>query len=219
MGRVLVVDDDAGMRTLLRRALGREGHDVTTVPTGTEAIVAATASPPDLVVLDLGLPDIDGANVLAAIAAGVRVLVLSAEHGSDRRVLCFERGAVDYVEKPFALRELLARVRMRAAEAAPLPAAERSTLQVGRVVVDLARSRVLVGDEPIPLSRTEFRVLAHLVRNETRVCTREELLVEIWGYAPAGSSNVVDVTMRRLRKKLGEADIIETVRHAGYCVG
>jgi two-component system, OmpR family, response regulator len=218
MGKVLVVDDDAGIRGLLRRALSREGHVVLVAPTGLDGIRAATETKVDLVVLDLGLPDLDGSAVLAALAGGPRVMVLSADSAADRRVECFDRGAVDFVAKPFALRELLARIRMRASEGTDNVTVE-STMKVGTVVVDLIRHHASVNGVRVELSPREFRVLEYLMRNRTRVCSRDEILTEVWGYRPGPGSNVVDVTVRRLRSKLGQADVVDTVRHVGYCVG
>lgn len=122
--------------------------------------------------------------------------------------------------KPFALRELLARVRMRASEAGEHEAGDATTrLRVGTVAIDLLRHAVSVDGQPVELSPREFRLLEYLVRHQARVCTRDELMAEVWGYSPGPGSNVVDVTMRRLRAKLGSSDVIETVRNVGYCVG
>jgi DNA-binding response OmpR family regulator len=220
VGRVLVVDDDAGIRGLLRSALTRDGHEVAVAPTAVEGIRAATSVPVDLVVLDLGLPDLDGTAVLSALEHGPRVMVLSADSDEGRRVECFERGAVDFLAKPFALRELLARVRMRARETGESGAsAADSSVRVGNLTVDLVRRTAAVNGRQVDLSPREFRVLEYLLRNQRRVCTREEILTDEWGYASGSASNVVDVTVRRLRTKLGESDLVETVRHVGYCVG
>ncbi len=222
MARVLVVDDDPGIRALLRRALESQGHEVAVAPTGMEGLRRALSDDFGLIILDLGLPDLPGLAVLSALAdAGraQRVLVLSANGGADDRVTCFERGAVDFVPKPFALRELLARVRSRAAGPA-LPPGDRAPdiLVAGCIRLDLLRRQARVDGTTVELSPREFRVLEHLMRSGGRICSREELLTEVWGYASGAGSNVVDVTMRRLRTKLGDRANIETVRHAGYCL-
>jgi DNA-binding response OmpR family regulator len=219
--RVLVIDDDQGIRSLLQRAFEESGIDASTSGSGIEGLRRTLTGDFALVVLDLGLPDLAGTAVLGAISEqkpDQKVLVLSAANSLDNRVVCFERGAVDFVPKPFALRELLARVRSRLHEGTRTAPPEVETLAMGGLELDLRRRRVTRGDQSVELSPREFHLLEHMMRRGGRVCTREELLTEVWGFGAGGTSNVVDVTMRRLRHKLGNPESIETVRNVGYAV-
>jgi DNA-binding response OmpR family regulator len=171
-----------------------------------------------LLVLDLLLPDLPGTAVLSAVMERCptqRVIVLSAAADTESRVTCLERGAVDYVSKPFVVREFRARVRARLGDAAPR--AGVAMVSSGGVQLDVARRRLLWDDRTVELSPREFLLVQHLMRNRGSVCTREELLTEVWGYAFDPGSNVVDVAIARLRQKLGTA-FIETVRNVGYAL-
>jgi DNA-binding response OmpR family regulator len=219
--RVLVIDDDQGIRSLLHRAFEESGIDASSSATGIEGLRRALTGDFGLVVLDLGLPDLAGTAVLGALVEQrpeQKVLVLSAANSVDDRVVCFERGAVDFVPKPFALRELVARVRSRLHDGSHGPTVEADTLAVGGLELDLRRRRVTRAGQTVDLSPREFHLLEHMMRRGGRVCTREELLAEVWGFAAGGTSNVVDVTMRRLRHKLGNPDSLETVRNVGYAI-
>jgi two-component system, OmpR family, response regulator len=229
MTRILVVDDEERICRLLSRALRANRYEVDVVASGAAALRAVRDRAYDLIVLDLMLPGMPGLEVLRRLLAedpGRRVLVLSAVTGIDTRVSCLEAGAADYLPKPFALAELLARIRSRireqppaAAAAAPIgPAPEPGgdLLRAGPVEVDTLRRTVTIGGRRRPLSEREYALLLHLIRHAGRVCTREQLLADVWGYDFDPGTNIVDVYIRRLRSKLGDAQKIETVRNVGY---
>src|SRR4051812_44917679 len=172
----------------------------------------------DLVVLDLMMPGVSGHGVLRSLMRArphQRVLVLSALSDVASKVRCLELGAADYLAKPFALAELVARVwaRLRDADARD----EDGVLRGPGMVLDSHRRTADRGGGPVPLTAREFLVLKHLLANAGDVCTRAQLLEEVWGYTFDPGTNVVDVCIRRLRTKLG-ADVVDTIRHAGYCL-
>lgn len=218
MARILCVDDELGLRRLLRRVLEPDGHVVSTAMDGVTALGMACAQEWDLIILDLLLPDLPGTAVLSAVLESKpdqRVMVLSALGDTESRVTCLERGAVDYISKPFAVREFKARVRSRLTEqprAAGTPFVTSNGLEL-----DIARRRLSWSGRTAELSPREFLLVQHLMRRSGGVCSREELLKEVWGYAFDPGSNVVDVTIGRLRQKLGEA-MIETIRNVGYAL-
>jgi two-component system OmpR family response regulator len=216
MPRVLVVDDEPRIVTFITRALAAEGLAVDSAHDGRRGLELARTRPYELVVLDLLLPGLDGVSLLQGIMESrpeQRVLVLSALSDVESKVRCLELGASDYLPKPFALAEFLARVRARLRQPAA-PTAPR-VLVAGRLSLDLVRRVAENGKGPISLSEREFLLLQHLIRKEGDVCTREELLADIWGLSFDPGSNVVDVYVGRLRSKLG-AELIETVRNVGY---
>jgi DNA-binding response OmpR family regulator len=216
MARLLVIDDEPEICRFVERALQSAGHQVTTAPDGLAGLTLATGQNFDLIILDLAMPDVDGVMVLAAALAhdpAQRVIVLSARGSVDARVECLERGAVDFVVKPFAVRELLARVDARLSE--HRDASTPSTLRNGRLVLDLRRRSVCIDGHTSVLSQREFLLLQYLMRRAGLVCTREELLSEVWGYGFDPGSNVVDVYVRRLRSKV-DRELIRTVRNVGY---
>jgi len=197
--------------------LERDGHSVAVAATGAEAIRLAAEEDFALVVLDLILPGTSGLDVLRTLLAdrpGQRVLMLSAIGDVATKVQCFTDGAVDYLAKPFAMAELVARVRVRASE--PPATSFRRWLSVGSVVLDLQRRTATVDGRSIELSQREFVLLNHLMQRADQVCRREDLLADVWGYTFDTSSNVLDVYIRRLRTKL-DPGWIETVRNVGYC--
>jgi two-component system, OmpR family, response regulator len=217
MARLLVVDDEPRIARFISRALESQGHAVETARTGEEALLKAAGHDYDLVILDLLLPGIDGHAVLRELLvqdSGMRVLVLSAVGDVESRVQCLRAGAVDYLAKPFAVAELLARVDSRLTEA-PAPAPER-WLQVGTVRLDLHRRVLHDGDRSTALSQREFILLGHLMRRAGEVCTRDELLSDVWGFSFDPGSNVLEVYVGRLRSKIDRWHI-ETVRNVGYC--
>jgi two-component system OmpR family response regulator len=216
VARLLVVDDEPRICRFVSRALEAHGHSVETARTGEEALQAAAASDFALVVLDLLLPGIDGYEVLERLLAQdskTRVLVLSAVGDVESRVQCLRMGAADYLPKPFAVAELLARVDSRLAEQ-PTGAASR-WLKVGGVHLDLQKRVLYDGQRSATLSQREFVLLGHLMRRAGEVCTRHELLGDVWGFCFDPGSNVLDVCVGRLRSKL-ERRHIETVRNVGY---
>jgi DNA-binding response OmpR family regulator len=216
MPRVLVVDDEPRIVSFVSRALAGEGLGVDSAANGPRALEMARARQYDLVVLDLLLPGIDGVSVLRGILdhrPDQRVLVLSALSDVESKVHCLELGASDYLPKPFALAELLARVRARLRQPGAPPAPR--ILTAGRLTLDLVGRVADAGAGPVGLSEREFLLLQHLMRKEGEVCGREGLLADVWGYAFDPGSNVVDVYVGRLRSKLGSG-LIETVRNVGY---
>lgn len=215
-GRLLLVEDDDRIAALIVRALGEEGFAVRRAATGPDGLRAAAADSFDLVVLDLMLPGMDGADVLTAMLERdrtTRVLVLSAVSEIATRVAVLESGAVDFLGKPFALAELVARIRARLRPVDPPPA---EALTVGPVRLDLHRHRVEVPGRQAALSHREALLLGHLMQHAGSPCTRADLLRQVWGMDFDPGSNVVDVYVRRLRAKLDHPDRIETVRHVGY---
>jgi two-component system OmpR family response regulator len=216
MPRVLVVDDEPRIVSFISRALTAEGLGVDSAHDGPRALELARSRRYELVVLDLLLPGLDGIAVLQRILDSrpeQRVLILSALSDVDSKVRCLELGAADYLPKPFALAELVARVRARLRQ--PEAPATPRVVTVGRVTLDLVRRVADAGAGSISLSEREFLLLQHLMRKADEVCSREELLAEVWGYSFDPGSNVVDVYVGRLRSKLG-AELIETVRNVGY---
>jgi DNA-binding response OmpR family regulator len=213
MAQLLVVEDEERISRFVCRALRGDGHTVTTAATGPAGLDRATGGDYDLVVLDLMLPELPGAMVLERLMAAKpsqRVLVLSAVSGVATRVRVLELGAVDYLAKPFAVAELLARVHARLRDAM-----EPQWIEAGRVRLDSQRRRVEVHGHQLTLPEREFQLLRHLMKRAGQVCTRQELLCAVWGYTFDPGSNVVDVYIGRLRGKL-PGDQIETVRNVGY---
>jgi two-component system, OmpR family, response regulator len=217
MGRVLVVEDDDGVGRLVLRALERDGHAVQRSATGPDGLAAALAHDFDLVILDLTLPGMEGVEVLRRLVArrpSQRVIVLSGDSEVATRVACLEAGAEDFIGKPFALAELLARVRvrMRAVPVAP----PNPYLSIGPVRLDLRLHRAQLSDRNVDLSSREFLLLQYLMSRADQVCSRSELLGAVWGIAGDSASNVLDACVRRLRGKLGGPEWLETVRNSGY---
>jgi DNA-binding response OmpR family regulator len=213
MARILIVDGEATTVLVLGRALTEYGHGVDTARDGARALELAAGGAYRLVILDFPIPGSDGVSLLRRMIAmrpEQQVIVLSSQTDVAAKVECLDLGAVDYVTKPVSLAELLARVRRRLVDAN-----SEQILRAGPVTLDLQRRAVQVGAEPIPLTSREFLLLRHLMLQRDEVCTRVELLLEVWGYSFDPGTNVVDVCIRRLRAKLG-ADKIETVRNVGY---
>ena len=216
MTRILVIDDEPDLLGFVGHALEAEGYHVLTAIDSTEGLRVALTTKVDLVVLDLLMPGLDGQAVLTALMAHdptTRILVLSATEDKQARVACLEEGAVDFLAKPFLLRELIARVRSRLlAEPVARPS---DVLRVGTIVLNTRTRRLQVGGRTAELSQREFLLLQHLMRNPDSVCSRQELLAEVWGYDFDPSTNLVDVCVGRLRAKLRD-DVIRTVRNVGY---
>ncbi len=205
--RVLVVEDDPDIRRFVRMALESEGHAVTEAASVERATVEAGLRAPDLVVLDLGLPDGDGAAFIRALRtwSSAPVLVLSARSGESDKVRALDAGADDYLVKPFGSAELLARARAHLRRSQGHAGADEAVLRFGELVIDRARRQVLRGGEPVHLTPIEYRLLAVLVRHPDRVLTHRWLLQELWGPAHADQTHYVRVHMGNLRKKI-EAD-------------
>jgi len=217
-GRVLVVEDDADIADVLRRSLRNEGYDVKTSEDGVDALDVAAGFVPDLVVLDLGLPRLDGVEVCRRLRADsdVPILMLTARSETGDRVAGLDSGADDYLAKPFERQELLARIRALLRRRPPRGAA---SLAVGDLSLNPATREVRRDDREIELTNREFELLEHLMRNERLVVSREQLLDEVWGYDPLAATNTIDVFISNLRRKLeagGEPRLLHTKRGAGY---
>jgi DNA-binding response OmpR family regulator len=215
--RILVVEDDEGVAEVIARTLEKSGFDVTVADRGLQGLELARAGGFALVVLDLLLPDMDGVTVLDRLLSSQgspQVLVVSALSNVEAKVRCLDLGASDYLAKPFALDELLARVRARTRDRTK----DRTDIAPGdgSLTLDVDRRLALSDGRAIPLSTREFFLLEYLMRNQGRVCARKDLLEYVWGYTFDPGTNVVDVYVRRLRVKLGN-DPIRTVRNVGYC--
>jgi DNA-binding response OmpR family regulator len=219
--KILVVDDEPDVIELVAFNLRSAGFDITSAENGEEALRKARLCAPDLVILDLMLPEVDGIDVCKMmrrdpVTAKVPIIMLTAKAAEIDRVLGLEMGADDYVTKPFSPRELVLRVKNLVKRANPdSPAAER--YQVGELIVDLPRHEVWVGNELISLTATEFNLLTVLVQRRGRVQSRDQLLQDVWNYERVVDTRTVDTHMRRLREKLGRAArFLETVRNVGY---
>jgi DNA-binding response OmpR family regulator len=215
--RILVVEDEARILAFLTRGLEAEGYTVVAADNGRDGLALAVSGAWDLVVLDLLLPGLSGLQVLRELHRArprLPVLILSARSDLQTKLRGFELGATDYVAKPFALDELLARVRVQLRVTRPIE--DEHLLKAGRVALDLARRQARIGELVTDLSDREFRLLHHMLLHAGEVVSRERLLAEVWGYGFDPGSNVVDVCVRRLRQKLGPEAPIETVRNAGY---
>jgi two-component system copper resistance phosphate regulon response regulator CusR len=216
MLHVLVIEDESRIRSFLERALEGEGFAVDGADNGQDGLERAVRGTYDLVILDLLLPRLDGLSVLREMHRRVPelpVMIVSARSDLTTKLRGFELGANDYLVKPFAVDELLARVRVQMRTHSN---GLEGVLQAGALLLDVPRRRARMGECEIDLSDREFRLLHHLVVHAGEVVTRDSVLSAVWGYHFDPRSNVVDVCVRRLRKKLGDDAPIETVRHAGY---
>ena len=224
--RILLVEDDEALAETLRYNLIREGYSVTWSADGEDALKQASSKNPDLVILDLMLPKLDGFDVCRRIRSerDVPILILSARDDETDKVVGLELGADDYVTKPFGLKELLARVRamIRRAEMrrSEPDAPDDTSLVAGDLTVDIGSHQVVVGDRQVGLTPKEFELLVHLMRNRGRVVTRDMLLDRIWGYEFDGDTRTIDVHIRWLRSKIevrpDKPSRIITVRGLGY---
>ena len=218
---VLVVEDEASIASFVAAYLKNAGYAVRTTPSGAEALRIVAADKPALVVLDLMLPDIDGVEVCKQIrqSGDLPVLMLTAGDEDVDKIIGLEVGADDYMTKPFNPRELVARVRAILRRSAPHSADRESAVIVhGDLSVDAGRREAKVGDEEIQLAPKEFDLLWELLDHRGLVLTRDQLLERVWGYTFAGDTRTVDVHVRQLRRKLGDASPIVTVWGVGYKV-
>ncbi|GAA0927963.1 response regulator transcription factor [Kribbella koreensis] len=217
MTTILVVDDEPELVRFVRRGLEAEGYQVLTATDGMDGLRMALTRKPDLMVLDLRMPEVDGEAVMAGVLArspSTRILVLSAVADVQARVRCLEQGAVDILAKPFAIRELLARIRFRLRESTDRDPDE-FVLRAGPIALDVRTRRLRVDGSEAVLSEREFLLMQHFMRKPDTVCSRSELLSAVWGYDFDPATNVVDVCVRRLRAKMTR-DVIQTVRNVGY---
>ena len=213
--RILLVEDDPTIREMTQLALQRDGFAVDTAGDGATGLSAFRSQAPDLVLLDVMLPGVDGVSVCRTIREGsvVPIVMLTARTDPIDVVLGLEAGADDYVTKPFEPSILAARLRAVLRRVARHDASP--VLRVRELVIDRGGMEVHVAGEPVSLTPTEYRLLLELAEHSGVVCSRERLLEEVWGYVWAGDTRLVDMHVRRLRAKIG-ADMIETVRGAGY---
>jgi len=216
--RVLVVEDDEEISNVLKRSLRIEGYEARSAADGDAALEQAKEFAPDLVILDLGLPKLDGVEVAKRLRAegDVPILVLTARDGLDAKVEGLDAGADDYLVKPFERAELLARLRALLRRRPPRGSA---SVVVGDLSLNPASHEVHRGDRAVELTQREFELLEHLMRNERLVVSRQQLLDEVWGYDPFSVTNTIEVFVSNLRRKLeagGESRLLHTIRGAGY---
>jgi two-component system, OmpR family, response regulator MprA len=216
--RVLVVEDDEEIALVLQRSLRLEGYEVRIAGDGEAALDQSAAFNPDLVILDLGLPKLDGIEVARRLRAAddVPILMLTARDALESRVEGLDSGADDYLVKPFERQELLARLRALLRRRPPRGAA---SLTVADLALNPDTHEVSRGEREIELTQREFELLEYLMRNERIVVPRQRLLEEVWGYDPFATTNTIEVFVSNLRRKLeagGEARLLHTIRGAGY---
>jgi len=216
--RVLIVEDDEDIAQVLQRSLRLEGYDTRVAADGEAALKAAAEFIPDLVILDLGLPKIDGMDVARQLRAegDVPILMLTARDAVESRVAGLDAGADDYLVKPFERQELLARMRALLRRRPPRGSA---SLVVGDLSLNPDTHEVRRGDREIKLTQREFELLEYLMRNERIVISRQRLLEDVWGYDPFATTNTIEVFVSNLRRKLeagGEPRLLHTIRGAGY---
>lgn len=220
MASILIVEDDADIQRVLAWNLAQAGHDVATARSGEQGLSLARSGKPDLLVLDLMLPDLPGTNVCRALkadpaTAGIRVLILTAKGDEQDRVVGFELGADDYVVKPFSLKELLLRVEAMLRRG--LTQSPSGRVEFGVLGIDKEARRAWVKGQELQLTTLEFKLLCALQGRGNRVSTRDALLDEVWGEGAFVTSRTIDTHVQRLREKLGPgARYIETVRGEGY---
>lgn len=218
----LVVDDEPDIANLLKDALAAEGFDVDVAADGMAALRRARSQAPDLVVLDIGLPGLDGFEVCRALRkiSQAPIVIVSARSAEVERIVGLELGADDYLVKPFSARELIARVRAIMRRSGQAPPARGRRHSAGLMTLDEDRREVTVEGRSIVLKPREFDLLALFVRNEGRVFTRDQIIETLWGFDYDGDPRTVDVHVRRLRRALGEgaaqARYLHTVHGVGY---
>ena len=219
--KILVIEDDFDILNLVDWHLRSEGFSVRTAQDGVKGLEAAMEHLPDLIILDLMLPKMDGLEICKALqrdpkTGKIPVVMLTAKGEEVDRIVGLELGADDYIVKPFSPRELILRVRAILKRLDSEPADEKK-IQYKNLRIDLESHRVWIGEEEIGLTFTEFNLLLELIQNRGRVRTRDQLLDRVWGYQFEGYARTVDTHIRRLRQKIGDhADAIETVRGIGY---
>lgn len=218
-GLIVVVEDERAIAELERRYLSDAGFGVHVSPDGRSGLADIRRLAPVAAVIDVGLPELDGTEIVRALRADdnwLPIIFVTAHDDEIDRVVGLELGADDYLTKPFSPRELVARVRSLVRRASGPPTRER--LMVGRIAIDSASRRVHSDGHEVVLTTTEFDLLAHLARYRGRVLSREQLLSAVWGQADYSETRTVDVHVAQLRAKLGEPDAIRTVRGVGYAL-
>jgi DNA-binding response OmpR family regulator len=219
MQRILIIEDETEIAGYLRRGLTLEGFIVEIANDGNAGLAAARENPPDLVVLDLMLPGLDGLEVARRLRAAseVPIIILTARDAVPDRVAGLESGADDYLVKPFAFEELLARIRVQLRRRQS--AQQSDVLRYNNLVIDTAAREVRIGDRRVDLTAKEYELLEQFMRHPQQVLTREVIYDRVWGYDFGGESNIIEVYVRYLRQKLeagGEPRLIQTVRGVGY---
>jgi two-component system, OmpR family, response regulator MprA len=217
MARILLADDDRKLLALLERGFRYEGFDVAIALNGEQCLTLVRDQNPDVVVLDIGMPGLNGFDVCRLLRRqlDVPVIMLTARDEVQDKVHALDLGADDYVTKPFAFDELVARVR---AVIRRRPSSHGDRLTLGDVTCEVPAREVRRGDRPIPLTTREFDLLLCFLRHPRQVLTREALLQNVWGYEFSGDTKVVDVYVGYLRQKLGEPPLIHTIRGVGYAL-
>ncbi len=220
MTKILVIDDEPSITNLVSAYLKPEGYEVFTAADGNAGLKAARAFKPDLIILDLMLPGMDGIELLSRLRreSDVYVIMLTARTDETDKIVGLSVGADDYVTKPFSPRELVARVKAasRRIQTGAGSSVERSVLSFKRVKLDVGAHTVMVDENPIELTSLEFDLLKALAENRGRVLSREQLLEKVWGAEYFGEIRVVDVHLGHVRQKLGDESLIATVRGVGY---
>jgi two-component system response regulator MprA len=216
----LIIEDDEGILKFLRRGLLYEGYQVDGAQDGPKGLMAARDNPPDLVVLDLMLPGIDGLEVCRRLRAGgdVPIIILTAKDGVNDRVLGLDMGADDYLVKPFDLDELLARIRALLRRSQPITTRPK-VMRFSNLALDTGTRQAMRGERVISLTAKEYELLELFLRHPRQVLTRDTIFDRVWGYDFGGESNIIEVYIRYLRQKLeeeGESRLLHTVRGMGY---
>jgi two-component system OmpR family response regulator len=222
--KILVVEDDRTLLDVLKYKLTNDGYDVVTATDGIQALEIARSQKPELIVLDIMLPELDGLEVCRILRKdmNVPILMLTAKGDEIDKIVGLEVGADDYMTKPFSMRELLARVRaiLRRAKAMEIKPAEKATINIGNLEIDVPKHRATLGGVALDLTQKEFDLLAFLAGNRGLVFSREHLLEKVWGYDYAGGTRTVDVHIRWLREKIetnpARPERLITVRGVGY---
>ena len=201
---ILVIDDEPQIQRAIRTILTEKGFRVTTARNGNEGLTLAAANEPDIIILDLGLPDMDGVEVCTRLREWTQcpIIILSVRDGERDKVAALDKGADDYLTKPFGIEELLARVRVAMRHAAGRQGTQSKQVKAGQIMIDLAWHIVKRGDDEIKLTGTEYKLLSYLAGNHGRVLTHQSILSHVWGPADANHTEYLRVYMRQLRKKL-----------------
>lgn len=201
---ILVIDDEPQILRAVHTILSEKGFRVTTASRGEEGLTLAAASEPDIVILDLGLPDLDGVEVCVRLRewTQIPIIILSVRDGERDKVAALDKGADDYLTKPFGIEELLARVRVALRHSTRIQGAQNTVVKAGRITINLAWHQVKYDEEEVKLTATEYKLLAYLAANHGRVLTHQSILTNVWGPADADHTEYLRVYMRQLRKKL-----------------
>jgi len=219
MAKILIVDDEKNIVELVKLYLTAEGYQVESAVTGKEGLAKWAHEKPDLVILDLMLPDIDGYEICRQVRAKsmVPILMLTARKEDVDKIVGLEMGADDYMTKPFNPRELTARIKAILRRSADVKPHFDATIDIGTLHIDIARHEVISNGAPVPLRSREFALLVTLARNAGLVLSRDRLLEEVWGFDYYGETRTVDVHIAHLRDKIADSDVqIETIRGSGY---